>query len=92
MGSPFYLAKSVIVATRKQNEKNFTHWEDLSDGGRRYWFDRNGAVWGIQRIIKIVDANEKTLFLIQEIYNDDGELFERHQKFPIDTGHEIIKK
>jgi hypothetical protein len=52
------------MATRKQNEKDFEHWEDLPDGGRRYWFDRRGAIWGVQRIIKIVDLDEKTLFLI----------------------------
>ncbi len=80
------------MATREQNEKSFDHWENLPDGGRRYWFDRKGQVWGFQRITKIVDASEKTLFLIQEVYNDDGELYERHQKYPIDTGHEIIKK
>ena len=80
------------MATRRQNEKDFDHWEDLPDGGRRYWFDRKGAIWGVQRIIKVVDQTEKTLLLLQEIYNDDGELVERHQKFPVDTGHEIIKK
>ncbi len=80
------------MATRKQNEKDFEHWENLAGGGRRYWFDRQGAIWGVQRIIKIVDQDEKTLFLIQEIYNDEGELVERHQKFPVDTGHEVIQK
>jgi|JI7StandDraft_1071085.scaffolds.fasta_scaffold521057_1 hypothetical protein len=79
------------MATRRQNEKDFDHWEDFPDGKRRYWFDRKGAIWGVQRIIKIVDKDEKTLFLIQEIYNDDGELVESHQKFPTDTGHQIIK-
>ncbi len=80
------------MATRRQNEKSFDHWEDLPDGGRRYWFDRVGAIWGVQRIIKIVDQDEKTVLLLQEIYNDEGELVERHQKFPVDTGHEIIKR
>jgi hypothetical protein len=73
------------MATRQQNEKDYSHWEDLPDGGRRYWFDREGAIWGRQRIIKVVDPNEKTLLLVQEIYNDAGELVERHQKFPVDT-------
>jgi hypothetical protein len=78
------------MATRQQNEKDFENWEDLPDGGRRYWFDRKGKVWGFQRIVKIVDANENTLYVIQEIYNDDGELYQRHQKYPVDTGHQII--
>lgn len=80
------------MASRQKNEKNFDHWEDLPDGGRRYWFDREGGAWDFQRMIKIVDAEENTLFMIQEIYGDDGELYERHQKYPIDTGHEILKR
>ena len=91
-GSPHrFYGKAWSMATRQQTEKDFDHWEDLPDGGRCYWFDRKSAIWGVQRIVKIVDQNEKTQFLIQEIYNDDGQLVERHQKFPIDTGHEIIK-
>jgi hypothetical protein len=27
---------------------------------------------------------------MQEIYNDDGKLIEVHQKYPIDTGHQIL--
>jgi hypothetical protein len=80
------------MATREQNEKDFEHWEELPDGGRRYWSERKGAVWGFQRIVKIVDANENTRLLVQEVYNDDGEQYERHQKYPVDTGHQIIKK
>jgi hypothetical protein len=76
------------MATRKENEKRFNHWEDLPDGGRRYWYDRLGAIGGFQRMVKIVDANEVTLQLIQEIYDDAGVMTERHQKYPIDTGHE----
>jgi len=39
----------------------------------------------------VVDKDEKTTLLVQEVYNDDGELIERHQKFPVDTGHEVLK-
>lgn len=80
------------MATREQNEEEFENWRDLPDGGRRYWNERKGKIWGYQHIIKIVDVNENTLFVIQEIYNHDGELFERHQKYPVDTGHEIINE
>lgn len=38
------------------------------------------------------NEGEITLFLIQEIYNEDGELDERHQKYPVDTGHQILKR
>lgn len=78
------------MATRRQNEKEFGNWLELPDGGRRYWFDRPGKAWGFQRFVKIVDADEKTLFVIQEIYDDNGNLKERHQKYPIDTGHEVL--
>lgn len=78
------------MATREQNERRFRNWEDLPDGGRRYWVDRKGAVSGFQRMIKVVDANEITLQLVQEIYNDDNVLIERHQKFPVDTGHKKL--
>jgi hypothetical protein len=78
------------MATRPQNEKRFKNWEDSADGGRRYWTDRKGAVSGFQRMIKVVDAAETTLQLLQEIYDDNGTLIERHQKYPVDTGHEIL--
>ncbi len=78
------------MATREQNERRFKNWQDLPNGGRRYWTDRKGAISGFQRIIKIVDENEVTLQLVQEIYNDDNVLIERHQKFPVDAGHEKL--
>lgn len=80
------------MATRRDNEKRFKLWKDLPDGGRRYWYDRLGAVSGFQRIIKIVDAHEVTLQLVQEIYNDEGVLIERHQKYPVDTGHQGLQE
>jgi hypothetical protein len=78
------------MATREQNERRFKNWQDLPDGTRRYWTDRKGAVSGFQRMVKIVDANEITLQLVQEIYNDDEVMIERHQKYPVDTGHEKL--
>lgn len=76
------------MATRQQNEQRFKHWEDLPDGSRRYWTDRPGIVSGSQRMIKIVDVHENTLQVIQEVYNDEHVLIGRHQKYPVDTGHE----
>ena len=78
------------MATREQNERRFRHWQDLPDGRRRYWTDRQGMVSGFQRMIKMVDTDETTLQVLQEIYNDEGVLIERHQKYPVDTGHEIL--
>ncbi len=77
------------MATRAQNERRFKNWHELPYGGRRYWFDRKGR-FGYQRIVKVVDTNEQTLLLLQEIYNDANILIERHQKFPVDTGHERL--
>jgi hypothetical protein len=80
------------MADRRQNEKEYPNWEDLSVGGRRYWRDRKGFVSGFQRIIKIVDTDETTLRVVQEIYDDHGKLVEFHQKYPEDTGHQTVKR
>ena len=58
------------MATRSQNEIRFKNWMDLSGGGRRYWCDRLG-VTVYQRIIKVVDIDERTIEVVQEIYTDD---------------------
>lgn len=79
------------MTTRRQNEREFPFWEDLPEGGRRYWRDSQGKVSGFQRIIKIVDAAENTVQVIQEIYDDDDELVEYHQKYPEDTGHQVLR-
>jgi hypothetical protein len=42
--------------------------------------------------VKQVDYNEKIIPLLQEIYNEQMELVEMHEKFPIDKGHQKIKK
>jgi len=78
------------MSAREQNEREFPYWEDLPDGGRRYWRERQGLVSGFQRMVKIVDSEENTAQVVQEIYNDAGELIERHQKFPVDTGHQVL--
>jgi hypothetical protein len=78
------------MANRRQNEKRFGAWEDLAGGGRRYWIDRSGHAFGFQRMVKIVDAEENTVSVVQEIYNDEGVLIERHVKFPEDLGHQRL--
>jgi hypothetical protein len=79
------------MSTRQQNEREFPHWEDLPDGGRRYWRERMGLIGGFQRMVKIVDSAENTARVVQEIYNELGELIERHQKFPVDAGHQVLE-
>jgi hypothetical protein len=78
------------MATRKQNEQRYDHWENLPDGGRRYWYDVPGQVRGSARYIKIVDGNEVTVFFAQYIYDDEGNLTEIHQKYPVDTDHQQV--
>ncbi len=78
------------MATRKQNERAFPNWEDLPDGGRRYWRERPGGDFGWCRYVKIVDKDENTLRFVQEIYDDDGILIEVHPKYPQDTGHQYL--
>lgn len=79
------------MATRKQNERAFLNWEDLVDGGRRYWRDRAGGDFGWCRYVKLVDKDENTIRFVQEIYDDNDELIEVHQKYPEDTGHQYLR-
>ena len=49
--------------------------------------DVRGRLGWLARYWKEVDANETTLRFWQEIYDDQGNLVEIHEKFPIDKGH-----
>jgi len=77
---------------RKQNEKEFTHWRELENNGRLYWFIIEGRNGGKAVYLKEVDSNEITISFTQEIYNAEGELIELHRKYPVDEGHTKIKK
>jgi hypothetical protein len=79
------------MATREQNERRFPNWDELPGGGRRYYRTVKGRVKNYARYVKDVDADEITLSIVQEIYTDDGNLIARHQKYPDDTGHEIVE-
>jgi hypothetical protein len=81
----------IYMASRKQNERDYPFWEDLPNGGRRYWRERPGGDFGFCRYVKTVDENETTLSFIQQVYDDDGNLIEIHQKYPADTGHQTFK-
>lgn len=78
------------MATRKQNERRYENWQELPDGGRRYWHDLSDNKGGWARYVKIVDANEVTLSIVQEVYNAKGQLIAIHEKYPIDRGHEWL--
>jgi hypothetical protein len=75
------------VGTRGQNEKKFGQWQELPDGGRRYWMDIAGRQGWRARYVKEVDEHETTLRFYQEIYDELGELVEVHEKYPVDKGH-----
>lgn len=76
---------------RRENERKFGRWEDLPGGGRRYWYDVSGRIGWSARYVKIVDSGEGTLRFLQEIYNEQGDLVEVHEKFPEDKGHQKIE-
>lgn len=78
------------MSTRSQNERKFSHWDELPGGGRRYQLDVPGKLGWLARYLKEVDANETTLHFWQEIYDDRGKLVETHEKFPVDKGHRKV--
>ncbi len=81
-----------IQNKRQINEKKFTGWEDLPNGGRRYYLEVKGRHGWKARYIKEVDANEDTIRFFQEVHDEKGNLIEIHEKFPVDKGHKKIKE
>ncbi len=78
------------MASRKQNERTFRGWEELPNGGRRYFRDIVGRAGGRARYIKEVDAAETTTRFVQEIFDHAGRRVAVHEKFPVDLGHKEI--
>jgi hypothetical protein len=76
------------MSSRTQNEKKFGAWEELPNGGRRYWLDIAGRLGWRARYVKQVDAQEDTVRFWQEIYDGQGNLVEIHEKYPVDKGHQ----
>jgi hypothetical protein len=75
------------LGSRTQNERRFTHWQNLPGGGRLYSSDVRGRSGWSARYLKEVDANENTVRFWQEIRDDHGRLVEVHEKYPVDRGH-----
>lgn len=75
---------------RAQNEGKFGAWDELSGGGRRYWFEVSGRSGWRARYVKEVDVNESTVRFYQEIYDETGRMREIHQKYPVDLGHRPV--
>ena len=80
------------MATRSENETTFDHWIDHPDGTRTYWYEVKGKVTGYARYVKHVDADEQALSFRQEVYDENGNLIEIHEKYPDDTGHQRLKR
>ena len=80
------------MSTRPQNERKFGSWEELPNGGRRYWFEVAGRRGWKARYVKEVDAGENTVRFWQEIYDDQGKLVEIHEKYPVDKGHQQVQE
>lgn len=75
---------------RRENERKFGSWEELT-GGRRYFYEVSGRHGWKARYVKEVDAEERTVRFCQEIFDEERELVEVHEKFPIDRGHRKVK-
>ena len=78
------------MSTLAHNEKKFGNWDNLPDGGRRYWLDVVGRSGWRARYFKEVNAQETTVRFWQEIYNDSGQLVEIHEKYPLDKRHQKV--
>lgn len=76
---------------RRQNERKFGNWECLPGGGRRYWYEVCGRGGRKARYVKDVDSEEETVRFWQEIYDEQGNLVEVHQKYPVDFGHQRVR-
>lgn len=78
------------MTTRIQNEKKFGNWDDLPSGGQVYRLDVYGRLGWRARYCKEVDAQESTTRFWQQIYDEDSNLVEVHDKYPVDTGHRKV--
>ena len=76
---------------RRENERKFGDWDELPDGGRRYFYEIQGRHDWTARYVKEVDASERTVRFYQEIYNETGQLVEIHEKYPADKGHSRVQ-
>ena len=72
---------------RRENERKFSTWEELPEGGRRYFYEVQGRYGWKARYVKEVDTSETTMKFYQEIYDERGNLVEVHEKYPVDRGH-----
>jgi hypothetical protein len=75
------------MATQAQNEKQFSSWTELENGGRLYKMVIPGRHGWSAIYYKEVDEQENTVRFWQEIRDQQGDLREIHEKYPVDKGH-----
>ena len=75
------------MATRKQNEAHFDTWVELENKGRLYKKVIQGRHGWFALYYKEVDQAETTTRFWQEIRDEQGNLREIHEKYPVDKGH-----
>ena len=80
-----------IERKRRKNERKYGSWEELPHNARRYSMEVPGHHGWYAKYLKEVDFEENTLRFWQEIYNEQGELVEIHEKYPVDKGHKKVK-
>jgi hypothetical protein len=78
------------IAKRRQNERTFGTWCELSDGGRLYSYEVKGRSGWLAKYVKEVDKEESTVRFYQEVFDADGRLREVHEKYPVDHGHRNV--
>jgi len=81
-----------VSKKRKDNEKKFGSWDKLPGGGRRYYYEIKGKHGWSARYVKEVNQAETTIRFYQEIYDQNDNLVEIHEKYPIDKGHKKVLK
>jgi hypothetical protein len=81
-----------IDRKRRENERKFGHWQQLPTGGRVYVHEVPGLHGWTARYVKEVDIEEQTVRFLQEVYDENGQLVEIHEKFPVDKGHRRVER
>ncbi len=76
---------------RRENERKFGNWDEIHNGGRRYFYEIQGRYGWKARYVKVVDASEQTVKFYQEIFDENDRLIEIHEKYPDDKGHIVIR-
>jgi hypothetical protein len=76
---------------RLSNEKEFDEWIEKQNGGRIYSFQISGKHGWVSKYLKETNADEITIKFWQEIYDEQGNLKEIHEKYPVDKGHKKLK-